>query len=574
MTLGSGADTLVLKISETAYQGDAQFTVSVNGKQVGGILTAKALHGLASDTLTLKGDWNVGAHKVNVTFLNDHWGGSAATDRNLYVDGISFNGKAVSGGTATLKTNGTTNFAFSKPAAPVPEKGDVTVGSGSDTLVLKVSETAYQGDAQFTVKVDGKQIGGVFTAKTLHGAGSDTITLKGDWGAGAHKVSVSFINDHWGGSAATDRNLYVDSISFNGKAVAGGSADLLSNGTADFAFTKTATNMPGKGDASAGSGANTLVLKVSETAYQGDAQFTVKVDGKQIGGVFTAKTLHGAGSDTITLKGNWSAGTHKVDVSFINDHWGGTAATDRNLYVDSISFNGKAVSGGTATLKTNGTSSFSFTSAGGGSELGGVPGNWREVWHETFDNGKGMFSRSWGPGVDTSVKGQLTIHTSADDRDSGAMVPPTSAKAGYGYGLYEYVLKMQGTIGVYALAWPSSDNWPGPELDLVEILPDGRPYSTIHWKGSDGRDQYKSYFLDGVDETQVHTYSLLWEEGRLTAYVDGVQKWTTTDRVPKDYAHGGENVAPGIGVQTHWNGGSLGGNNWITIYDASYSVIT
>jgi hypothetical protein len=333
VTLGSGADMLVLKLSETAYQGDAKFTVSVDGKQVGGVLTAKALHGLASDTVTLKGNWGIGAHKVSVAFLNDHWGGSAAADRNLYVDGITFNGQAVAGGTAILKTNGTTNFDFTKLAAPASGTGDVTMGRGADTLILKVSETAYQGDAKFTVSVDGKQVGGVFTAKTLHGAGSDTITINGDWGAGAHKISISFINDHWGGTAAADRNLYVDGITFNEKAVTGGTADLTTNGTATFSFSKPAVSS-WKGDASAGSGANTLVLKVSETAYQGDAKFTISVDGKQIGGIFTAKTLHGSGSDTITLKGDWGSGSHKVNVTYINDHWGGTAATDRDLYVD------------------------------------------------------------------------------------------------------------------------------------------------------------------------------------------------------------------------------------------------
>ena len=43
-------------------------------------------------------------------------------------------------------------------------------GSGADTLVLNISENAYQGDAQFTVSVDGKQLGGTFTASALAGA--------------------------------------------------------------------------------------------------------------------------------------------------------------------------------------------------------------------------------------------------------------------------------------------------------------------------------------------------------------------------------------------------------------------
>ncbi|SFL49006.1 calcium-binding protein, partial [Methylobacterium pseudosasicola] len=39
-----------------------------------------------------------------------------------------------------------------------------SIGTGSDQLVLRISQDAYQGDAQYTVSVDGKQIGGVLTA--------------------------------------------------------------------------------------------------------------------------------------------------------------------------------------------------------------------------------------------------------------------------------------------------------------------------------------------------------------------------------------------------------------------------
>ena len=44
--------------------------------------------------------------------------------------------------------------------ATLPATSSVTVGTGPDSLVLQVSEDAYKGDAQFTVSVDGKQIGG------------------------------------------------------------------------------------------------------------------------------------------------------------------------------------------------------------------------------------------------------------------------------------------------------------------------------------------------------------------------------------------------------------------------------
>ncbi len=124
-----------------------------------------------------------------------------------------------------------------KQGGEAPEPVETTVGSGPDSLVLKVSQDAYQGDAQYTVKVDGEQVGDVFTASASHAAGqSDTLTLKGHWGAGEHAVSVEFLNDKWDGTPDTDRNLYVDGMACNGQDVDGAAATLLSAGAVDFAF--------------------------------------------------------------------------------------------------------------------------------------------------------------------------------------------------------------------------------------------------------------------------------------------------------------------------------------------------
>ena len=350
-------------------------------------------------------------------------------------------------------------------------------------------------------------------------------------------------------------------------------------------------------------GADTLVINLSEDAWQGHAQFTVAVDGQQVGDVYSAATQHGAGTDTLTLHGNWGAGAHDLAVTFTNDAYGGTASTDRNLHVEGVSYNGTPVQNAAADLLSNGTAHFAFpgdavqgtgsattgadsaastpapapqTGGDMGGSVDGIPGNWSTVWDESFDHGAGMFSNNWGPGVDTSVPGQITVHTDAGNADSGMMTHPDgygTPAGGWGYGLYSFTLSTEGTVGVYALTWPASDTWPGPELDLIEINDQGQPYSTIHYKGGDGSNQYQSYGLDGVDPKQTHTYSMDWEQGRITMYVDGHEKWTTTENVPNDYAHGGENTAPGIGAQTWWNGGALGGQNYITLYDASYKVI-
>ena len=115
---------------------------------------------------------------------------------------------------------------------------DISIGSGTDTLQIAVSEDAYGGDAQFTVSVDGQQVGGVLTATSAHGSGqSNLVNVLGNWAAGPHTVTVTFLNDAWGGSPDTDRNLYVDGATFNGVDVSGAAAALYSNSSQSFGLT-------------------------------------------------------------------------------------------------------------------------------------------------------------------------------------------------------------------------------------------------------------------------------------------------------------------------------------------------
>ncbi len=210
----------------------------------------------------------------------------------------------------------------------------VTPPGGS--IVLHISEDAYQGNARYTISVDGVQVGGVRTATALHGAGqSETVTLTGPYAAGSHTVAVKFLNDKWDGTAATDRNLYLDGIDFGGTHYAGRA--LYSNGTATVTVSSAVAPPP----------AAAIVLRVSEDAYQGNAQYTITVDGVQVGGVRTATALHGAGqSETVTLTGPYAAGPHIVGITFLNDKWDGTAATDRNLYLDGVDFGAIQYAGG------------------------------------------------------------------------------------------------------------------------------------------------------------------------------------------------------------------------------------
>lgn len=205
----------------------------------------------------------------------------------------------------------------------------------ADGLTLRVSEDAWQGDAQFVVLVDGHQVGDVQTAHASHASGQwDTVTLPGSFGPGPHSVAVDFLNDAWGGSASTDRNLYVESASLNGVDLPGSAQTLL--GTHNMALFGSP---------------DILSLRVSEDAWLGDAQFIVSVDGHQVGGTQTAHASHASGQwDTVTLGGSFGAGPHSVAVDFLNDAWGGTANTDRNLYVQSATLNGTLMPGVPQTL--------------------------------------------------------------------------------------------------------------------------------------------------------------------------------------------------------------------------------
>jgi endoglucanase len=116
--------------------------------------------------------------------------------------------------------------------------------SPADTLTLRLSEDAYKGDAQFAVTVDGASVGSVQTVTASHAAGAQqTVTFEGSWGAGPHKVSVKYLNDAYGGSSATDRNLYLTSAEYDGNPYADIGKGMYSAGEA-AQFTVQA---PGQG---------------------------------------------------------------------------------------------------------------------------------------------------------------------------------------------------------------------------------------------------------------------------------------------------------------------------------------
>jgi hypothetical protein len=338
ITAGTGADSLVLQVSENAYQGNAKFTVTVDGSQIGGVQTIQALNSSnQTQTFTFRGDWGSIQHAVTISFLNAY--GDATGSRDMLLQGVSYDGSAIAADAAAVATTGSTSFI----AGEIP-----TVGSGADLLKLHMYETAYQGDAQFTVSVDGVQVGGVLTVALPAGGRTEEFDVYGNWGSTQHTVTIQSTNEL--SDAGGSRNLFIWGMNYDGTEYNNNVANLWGGGTAAFAIG-TATPI--------GSGPDSLVVHVAEAAYQGDARFTLSVDGVQVGGVQTATLL--GGIEDFTFLGDWGSGQHSVVVDFVNGLSG--AGVSRNLYVEGMNYNGTNCDNNFANLYGGGSGYFMIGTA-------------------------------------------------------------------------------------------------------------------------------------------------------------------------------------------------------------------
>ena len=201
------------------------------------------------------------------------------------------------------------------------------------------------------MNVDGQQIGGTVTTVANSDYGqSQAIIVQGNWAAGStNNVAINYLNPIGNG-------LNVETATINGATIAGSSSTVY-NGAANFSFTSP--TVP-QATVVGGSGPNTIVLNTSEDFYQGNAQFTVSVDGQQVGGVQTATAIHALGqSQQFDIFGNFT-GSHAIAVNFLNDAYGGSASLDRNLYVSSASLNGATLNSSSLTLDSNGAQTIYF----------------------------------------------------------------------------------------------------------------------------------------------------------------------------------------------------------------------
>ena len=340
--IGTGTDTLNLLVSEDAYQGDAQFTVSVDGTQVGGTQTTTANHSLAqTQAFIVHGKFKTLKHTVTINYLNDT--SDSNGDRNLYVSGASIDGMPINNVNLSLLNSGPESFNFwNATVAPV------TYGGGPDTFIFGISQVPVSQNAHYSVYVDGKLLVSRVAASALRNYGqSQVVKLAGSFGPASHTVEVSVVNTPAAGVTSSPASLSIDSLSYDGVAVPNSAAVIASPGAVQL---QTPVQQP-----------DTLTVAMTEDAYQGDAMAQISVDGGPVQTQMVTAANGVGTSQTVTLQGNWggAAARHSVVVNYLNDLYV-ASGSDRNLHIQNLMFDGVTLTTMPTNLMIGGPVTFTY----------------------------------------------------------------------------------------------------------------------------------------------------------------------------------------------------------------------
>src|SRR4051812_29973040 len=87
-------DLLAITFNQDAYGSEAARAETwVNGK-LAGLSDIMALHATGQgQAVVFQGEWGTGPKNISIFFKNDAWGGGPDKDRNLWITGITYNGR-------------------------------------------------------------------------------------------------------------------------------------------------------------------------------------------------------------------------------------------------------------------------------------------------------------------------------------------------------------------------------------------------------------------------------------------------------------------------------------------------
>ncbi|WP_376966412.1 carbohydrate-binding domain-containing protein [Azospirillum sp. A26] len=296
------------------------FKLLVDGQEVGSANAADASSKAYSFTADLAANT---AHKIQVVYDND-----TATDayRDLYVQSIEVNGHTLKptdaiyeryddaapaptqAGQEAMWWDGALTFSTpanyyggAQTAAPAAPAIPAAPAAGTAQNVITVNAAGSEAGgigAHFTVLVDGKAIG----EGTATGADAKDYKFTADLTQGAaHAVEVKYDND--GIVDGADRNLFVHSVSVDGKTVAATDAAMSVQRTADGAELGATTDLYWNATLTAKLDASHFTASTSSTGGSTGGSTDAGKGGTATGGATGGSTGGATGGDSsLSLK--------------------------------------------------------------------------------------------------------------------------------------------------------------------------------------------------------------------------------------------------------------------------------
>ena len=273
------------------------------------------------------------------------------------------------------------------------------------------------------------QVGGTLTASAAHAAGQDdTVTLLGTWGSGAHKVTVSFVNDAYGGaggSALMDRNLYLDGVTFNGTAVAGGAVgSVTGTSPATISFGQATDTAPAVLFGTPGSWGINASVAEGHTTYGGQDYHSFHAT-TAWGGVPAAQSIpatwaasnasHLAFDNIPTLRLDFhAAGTAALDLMLVAAKGGSVTADAGNNTITWVAESDAAGSGNVMVINTgNGSDTVHVTAVGASALAAGDAANNGSAYNPGYMGNWSTADVRLGAGADivtTDASVRLVLH--------------------------------------------------------------------------------------------------------------------------------------------------------------------
>jgi beta-glucanase (GH16 family) len=179
-------------------------------------------------------------------------------------------------------------------------------------------------------------------------------------------------------------------------------------------------------------------------------------------------------------------------------------------------------------------------SGGAATAAAATSADWKLVDEESFGAGSvntsmwsaydsvGAFGNGRrSPSAISQSGGSLTITATADDDTSGGI----SQSIGQTYGRWEFRARtdLGRGFGSAILLWPDSEKMSDGEIDIMEVPNEKRDIANfvLHY-GANGSSQV-GHQVPG-NFSQWHTFAVEWLPTSITWYVDGVRRYTVTNK--------------------------------------------